>query len=491
MPTDADEPRIARRRELARQIHETIERNVEADRGGDPLFVPDLSQLLGRRAVIASAADAIAAEGVEGDAYAFLIESICGAIDDSQPVEQYDGSLGVTQAFVNAHQAPVVQVQWNDNLASVYTNPGNVSGVRWGTGTMVAPDIMLTCGHLFDQTGGGWQRPRQNGTTNIISPQEIAQNMRVNFNFQVDAAGNLRAEQSFAITQLIEYRLGGLDMAVCRIAGSPGSTFGTTAISTTDASGTEMLCIIGHPAGEPKRIEAGPMLEIDGNLIRYDDIDTLGGNSGSGILRASNGRLVGVHTNGGCNSAGTGSNFGQRIEAVIAASPTLQGLTAPKLKVLDDPIATLKFRDDAPPKFKVLDDPKSKVLDDPIFTLKFRDDAPPKAKVLDDGPPKFKAFDDVKLPGFDKGFDGRPPVFDPGPLFGSGGRPFILSTPHHAAGVGREQAGGQGDAARQQQETALMQLQQAIVEQEAVLTQLDQQYRALEASYRASYGGGA
>ena len=34
----------------------------------------------------------------------------------------------------------------------------------------------------------------------------------------------LRAEQSFPITQLIEYRLGGLDMAVCRIGGSPGLT---------------------------------------------------------------------------------------------------------------------------------------------------------------------------------------------------------------------------------------------------------------------------
>ena len=39
---------------------------------------------------------------------------------------------------------------------------------------------------------------------------------------------------------------------------------------------------------------------ITGNLISYSDIDTLGGNSGSGILRASDGRLVGIHTNGGC-----------------------------------------------------------------------------------------------------------------------------------------------------------------------------------------------
>ena len=58
-----------------------------------------------------------------GDEYSAMLESICGAADDSQPVEQYDGTLGVTTAFVNAHQSAVCQVQWNDNLASVYTDP--------------------------------------------------------------------------------------------------------------------------------------------------------------------------------------------------------------------------------------------------------------------------------------------------------------------------------------------------------------------------------
>ena len=242
-------------------------------------------------------------------------------------------------------------MQWNDNLATIYTNPGTVSGVRWGSGTMISDDLFLTCGHLFDQTGGGWERPRQNGTTNIISPQEIARNMRLNFNFQVDAAGNPRPEQSFPILELIEYRLGGLDMAICRIGGNPGATFGRSAVSVTDAVVGDMICIIGHPAGMRKRIEAGPTTEISGNLIRYDDIDTLGGNSGSGILRASDGRLVGIHTNGGCTSgspgAGQGSNFGQRIAAVIAASPTLQAmrLRSPRVPALAEVTAVSRSRD--------------------------------------------------------------------------------------------------------------------------------------------------
>jgi len=467
---------------------ESIEEAVRSvqDRTDDPLFVPHLEAL------------EIADERLtdSSDRYAALLESICGVTDDSQPVEQYDGTLGVTVAFVAAHQAAVCQVQWNDNLASIYTNPGNVSGVRWGSGTMISNDLLLTCGHLFDQTGGGWERPRQNGTTNIITPQEIARNMRVNFNFQVDPAGNLRAEQSFPILELIEYRLGGIDMAICRIAGNPGATFGQTLVSTTDAAVPDMLCIIGHPAGQPKRIEAGPTSAIDGNFIRYGDIDTLGGNSGSGILRASDGRLVGIHTNGGCTSTspgGGGTNFGQRIAAVIAVSPTLQALLSPKRKVFDDPIGTLKFRDDIP---------KRKVFDDPIGTLKFRDDIP-KRKVFDDPIGTLKFRDDVKLPGLDKqpGLDNKGSLDNPkGGLDNPGGfgrfgqairqeaqptRPFILATPNHSRSWGGESQQAQ---MLREIEDALVQIENAMAVAESELVQLDAEYRQLLAEYESAGG---
>lgn len=447
------------------------------DRADDPLFVPHLEAL-------ALAPEVLAAEQ---DVYAGLLESICGVTDDSQPVEQYDGSLGVTAAFVATHQAAACQVQWNANLASIYSNPGTVSGVRWGSGTMISDDLFLTCGHLFDQTGGGWERPRINGTTNIISPQEIARNMRLNFNFQVDPSGNLRAEQSFPILELLEYRLGGLDMAICRIGGNPGATFGRATVSTTDAAPPDMLCIIGHPAGQPKRIEAGPTTQISGNLIRYNDIDTLGGNSGSGILRASDGRLVGIHTNGGCTPASPadgGSNFGQRIAAVIAASPTLQALLRP--------VPKLKFRDDGGGNFK-------KILDDPP-KLKFRDDGGGFKKVLDD-PPKRKFLDDVKIPRLDKrpgiegkmpGFDNKrgfdDPRFDPrrGRHEGPTVRPLILATPHHSNAWQGQASGGE----QAELEAVLVQYEQALAAGEADLQQLDQEYRELLAQYEMLMQGG-
>ena len=447
------------------------------DRVDDPLFVPHVENLK---------LDSSEFFSPDKDEYSALLESICGAIDDSQPVEQYDGTLGVTVAFVAAHQSAACQVQWNANLASSYSNPGNVSGVRWGSGTMISNDLFLTCGHLFDQTGGGWQRPRINGSTNIISPQEIARNMHLNFNYQVDPAGNLRAEQSFPILELIEYRLGGLDMAVCRIGGNPGATFGRATLSPTDAAKPDMLAIIGHPAGQPKRIEAGPTTAISGNLIEYNDIDTLGGNSGSGILRAGDGRLVGIHTNGGCTSAspgGGGNNFGQRIAAVIAASPTLQALLRPKIKFSDDG-GTLKFRDDGP-KLKFSDDGG---------TLKFRDDSPPKLKFSDDV--KTPALDkqpgiEGKAAGFDNklGFD-SPGHFDPGRVRRETqlARPFILSTPHHSNLW--QTSIQQGGSEQAEIESALIQYEQAMSEAENKLQSLDKEYRELLAYYESLMQGG-
>ena len=415
------------------------------------------------------------------DIYAEVLESICGSTDDSQAVEQYDGSLGVTAAFVASHQSAVAQVQWNDNLASLYTSPGNVNAARWGTGTMISRNLFLTCGHLFDQTGGGWERPRQNGTTNIISPQEIAQNMHLNFNYQVDPDGNLRTEQRFAIAELIEYRLGGIDMAICRITGNPGDTYGWTPVATNDAADNDMLCIIGHPAGVPKRIEAGPTLTLSGNLIRYNDIDTLGGNSGSGILRAATGDLVGVHTNGGCNASGTGSNFGQRISSVRAVSPTLQALDTSTAIIRDiatdfgRDVATTTATRDKP----VISDIATSAVRDVLATTSTRDK--PVLSDIGTGVRRdllvpTKPVDDVKHAGLDKQFD-NPIGFDP-----VRGRPFVLSTPHHAPGVGRQ------ETQAVEYEEVLGQLGAAIMEQQRALELLAEQYQAVAAEYQELFG---
>ena len=82
-----------------------------ADLGGGGMYPPHLEDLPGQETRGAG----------ERVPYAEVLRSICGATDDSQEVEQYDGTLGVTVAFVNAHERPVVQVQWNSDLAATFT----------------------------------------------------------------------------------------------------------------------------------------------------------------------------------------------------------------------------------------------------------------------------------------------------------------------------------------------------------------------------------
>ena len=450
-----------------------------------------------------------------------IIETLCGA-NDSQDVEFYDGTLGVTTGYVATHERPVGQLQWNNNLAALYTNPGDVSGVRWGSGTLIANDLFLTAGHCFDQTPGPWTVPRSNGTMNPITSAEIAANMRVNFNFQFDPTGSLRVEDSYAVTQLVEYRLGGLDFAIVRLAGNPGLIYGVTRISAVDAAIGDMLCIIQHPGGLPKRIEAGPLSDFVGDLVRYNDIDTEGGTSGSGILGpvgtiVPGGILVGVHTNGGCTATMTGHNFGVRISSIIAASPTIRAILQPPLgsqpvkTVLDEPPVKVKALDDVVvPKMpgdlmifkKITDDPnKVKVLDDPIN--KNASDSPkvkriddPKDKVVDD--PKTKRIDDPK----DKFADDRPGGInkgftDPGGGINLGGiilketpagnAPFILATGHHFL-PGRGLPGGNLAALEQQireYQAQLAQIEAAIQAYAAEQARLTQVYQAMMIEYQA------
>jgi len=382
------------------------------------------------------------------------MESICGAIDDSQPVEQYDGTLGVTIAFVAAHQSAVGQLQWNNNLAAIYDNPGNVNDVRWCTGTMISNDLFLTAGHCFDQTGGGWQRPLINGTSNVIPPTEIATNIHVNFNYQVDPMGVLKQEESFAVTELVEYRLGGIDFAIVRLAGTPGIKYGSTGISTTDAAPGDMICLIQHPQGLPKRIEAGPAYHLHDSRIGYDSVDTLGGSSGSGILRSPDGKIVGVHTNGGCDPQMIGHNHGQRITSVIAVSPTLTALTGPKIK------------------WGVI----KKLVDSMVV----------KAKISDIGP--WKRFNDVKALGYDARI--RDPwrwvVSPTRPL--AGPAPFVLATPHHAPGFetdGFDPSELGADGLAEVYTQALADLEHAIQTGTAELETMQEAYRELRAEYEA------
>ena len=257
-------------------------------------------------------------------------ESICGATDDSQHVESYDGTLGVTVEFVRQYSPPVGQLQWARDLHERFggpgESPGNVNGVRWGSGGLIALDLFITAGHCFDRETD-WDLPQRGGV--VISEAEIASLMHVNFNYQINpATGAPRAAERFPVAELLEYRRNGIDYAIVRMGRNsqgrlPGETYGTLAVAGGDLQQSNaMLCVIQHPNGSPKKIEAGPLRNRDDGRVFYNSLDTLGGSSGSPILYAATGEVIGVHTNGGCTEF-SGANFGMAIGAIRQASNIL------------------------------------------------------------------------------------------------------------------------------------------------------------------------
>lgn len=218
-------------------------------------------------------------------------ESICGRTDDSQWVNDYNGALGPSVGFVQTHKA--------SKGALETTAAANSS--KYCSGTLIASNLFLTAGHCVDSSSVG---------------EYVAMNYE-----RAAGSSTLLIQSHYRIDAVLEDSLGGLDYAILRLAGTPGTTWGVAAVATTEPATGAALTIIGHPQGLPKKIEAGTVFGLSTNTIRYNNIDTLGGNSGSGVLD-SQGRVVGVHTNGGCTATG-GYNYGTRISRIRAVSAIL------------------------------------------------------------------------------------------------------------------------------------------------------------------------
>src|SRR5215467_1959461 len=113
--------------------------------------------------------------------------SQCGPTDDSQPVESYNGSLGVSTAFVARHERRV----------------GFLTGVGC-SGTLISDDLFLSAGHC------GW-----------------ANNQTVQFDFQNTASGTARTPDSVTVSGVVESQNdANFDYAIVRLNGSPSREFG-------------------------------------------------------------------------------------------------------------------------------------------------------------------------------------------------------------------------------------------------------------------------
>lgn len=252
-------------------------------------------------------------------------QSACERSQRLQDVELYDGSFGVGTSFVDRHRRAVGMLRWRSDLALRYREEaGNVSGRGWCTGTLISDDLFLTAGHCLDNDdSGAWRLPREKGGKHL-GPEELAREFVVEFRYEATASSSTpSATDVVSVVRLEELRYDGVDYAILRLDGHPGLRNGVTRIASHNPLPSAPIAILQHPSAEPMKIGGGTVSAVVGSRLSYDAIDTFGGSSGAGILDAVSGKLVGIHTNGGCSKAG-GDNYGVAIEALVAASPTLR-----------------------------------------------------------------------------------------------------------------------------------------------------------------------
>lgn len=241
------------------------------------------------------------------EAIAKTVATQCGPKNDCQDVELYDGTLGVSKEFVTKYSPQIGRLKWKDNLDTqlppLGINPGNVSDTSWGTGALINKEYFITAGHCFDTVVKGWNLPSKNGAT--LSSYSLAKLMEVTFNYQINKKSKtIEMTETFEVDELMEYKCGDFDYAIIKLKKGkkdyPGNIYGCLKISPQQPSINESICVIQHPNGSPKKIEAGPLRKIEGSLLGYLDIDTYDFSSGSPVLSENKNALVGVHFNGGC-----------------------------------------------------------------------------------------------------------------------------------------------------------------------------------------------
>lgn len=223
-------------------------------------------------------------------------ESLCGKADFSG-IEEYQGNLGPSREFVQRHSRPVGAISIDNKQNSLN---------KYCSGTLISNDLFLTASHCIDK--------------NTV-------NRYVAFNYQLDNQNNLRTIDYYKIIEIIEQGyVDDVDYAIIRLENNPGRIYGFTQLSNRTLDEGEELTIIQHPDGRPKEIEAGPFKRSFNRWMQYTDLDTEAGSSGSGVLD-SNGMIVGVHTNGGCDAySSDGANHGMNINTIEKFSTTVRNL---------------------------------------------------------------------------------------------------------------------------------------------------------------------
>ncbi len=218
-------------------------------------------------------------------------QSTCGAADESQYVNSYNGALGPSVAFVQANKSS------KGGLAS------SSGGVPYCSGTMIGTNLFLTAG-------------------SCIGANMTGHAVVMNYEYRADGTALPAAyfpvtavlETESSVTQQAEY-------AILSVSGSPGTTYGTAKFAGVNPGTGGSLTLMSHPNGNRKKIEAGTVLSYYRDTVRYADLDTQTASAGGSLLDYT-GRIAGVHTHGGCTATG-GYNYGTKLTSLRTKSPII------------------------------------------------------------------------------------------------------------------------------------------------------------------------
>ncbi len=228
---------------------------------------------------------------------------------DFQEVNLYDGMLGISKPYVDAHKQYVGKFIFFERYTFIDPDSGEEQqGVipHIGSGLLIDDNLFLTAAH------------------NMVSPSKIINesnqaasileidvtNATVNFNYDILSNGSENAGETYAIVEIkeiLQYTNDNgvqIDYAILRIESNVGSDFSTARLSSYVPDFGQQLTIIQHPQGGTKKVDTGntgliSTYSIFSGLLRHT-VDTLGGSSGSPVI-SNNGKTIAIHTKGGCS----------------------------------------------------------------------------------------------------------------------------------------------------------------------------------------------